>query len=43
MTEMEYFASAESMLAEEIWRIAEGFVEVSANLDDNWRNVEEMF
>ena len=31
-TEMEYCASAASMLAEEIWQIAEGFVEVSANL-----------
>ena len=30
--EMEYCASAASMLAEEIWHIAEGFVEVSANL-----------
>ena len=27
-TEMEYCASAASMLAEEIWQIAEGFVEV---------------
>ena len=29
---MEYCASAASMLAEEIWQIAEGFVEVPANL-----------
>ena len=29
---MEYCASAMSMLGEEIWQIAEGFVEVSANL-----------
>ena len=29
---MEYCASAASMLAEEIWQIAEGFVEVSVNL-----------
>ena len=29
---MEYCASAASMLAEEIWQIAEGFVEVSINL-----------
>ena len=31
-TEMEYCASAASMLAEEIWQIAEGFVEVPVNL-----------
>ena len=31
-SEMEYCASAVSMLAEEIWQIAEGFVEVPANL-----------
>ena len=31
-SEMEYCASATSMLAKEIWKIAEGFVEVSANL-----------
>ena len=30
--EMEYCASASRMLAEEIWQISEGFVEVSANL-----------
>ena len=30
--EMEYCASATSMLAEEIWQIAEGFVEVPVNL-----------
>ena len=30
---MEYCASAASMLAEEIWQIAEGFVEVPANLN----------
>ena len=29
---MEYCASAASMLAEEIWQIAEGFVEVPVNL-----------
>ena len=32
MTEMEYCASAASMLAEEFWQIAEGFVEVPVNL-----------
>ena len=31
-SEMEYCASAASMLAEEIWQIAEGFVEVPVNL-----------
>ena len=31
-TEMEYCASAASMLAEEIWQIVEGFVEIPANL-----------
>ena len=31
-TEMEYCASAASMLAEEIWQIAEEFVEVPTNL-----------
>ena len=30
--EMEYCASAASMLAEEMWKIVEGFEEVSANL-----------
>ena len=30
--EMEYCASAASMLAEEIWQIAEGFAEVPVNL-----------
>ena len=30
--EMEYCASGASMLAEEIWQIAEGFVEVPVNL-----------
>ena len=30
--EMEYCASAASMLAEEIWQIAEGFVEIPENL-----------
>ena len=30
--EMEYCASAASMLAEEFWQIAEGFVEVPVNL-----------
>ena len=30
--EMEYCVSAASMLAEEIWQIAEGFVEVPVNL-----------
>ena len=30
--EMEYCASAGSMLAEEIWQIVEGFVEVPAYL-----------
>ena len=32
-SEMEYCASAASMLAEEIWQIAEGFVEVPVNLN----------
>ena len=32
-TEIEYCASAESMLAEEIWQIAEGFVEVPVQLE----------
>ena len=32
VSEMEYCASAASMLAEEIWQIAEGFVEVPVNL-----------
>ena len=31
-TEMEFCASAASMLVEEIWQIAEGFVEVPVNL-----------
>ena len=31
-SEMKYCASAASMLAEEIWEIAEGFVEVPVNL-----------
>ena len=31
-SEMEYCGSAASMLVEEIWQIAEGFVEVPANL-----------
>ena len=31
-SEMEYCASATSMITEEIWQIAEGFVEVLANL-----------
>ena len=30
--EMEYLASAASMLAEEIWQTVEGFVEVPVNL-----------
>ena len=30
--EMEYCASAASMLAEEIWQIAEGFVEVPEHI-----------
>ena len=29
---MEYWANATSMLTEEIWQIAKGFVEVPANL-----------
>ena len=32
IAELEYCASAASMLAEEIWQIAEGFVEVPVNL-----------
>ena len=39
---MEYYASAASMLAEEIWQIAEGFVEVPQILRLNWRNVDDM-
>ena len=31
ITEMEYYASAASMLVEEIWKIAEGFVKAPAN------------
>ena len=31
-SEMEYCASAASMLAEDIWQIAEEFVKVPANL-----------
>ena len=43
-TEMEYCASAASMLAEEIWQIAEGFVDVLAHICRlSWKNVEEMF
>ena len=32
LAKMEYCASAASMLAEEIWQIAEGFVEVPVNM-----------
>ena len=32
ISEMEYCVSAASMLVEEMWQIAERFVEVSANL-----------
>ena len=32
MTEMEYCESSASMLAEEIWQIAEGFVEGPVNV-----------
>ena len=39
---MEYCASAASMLAEEFWQIAEGFVEVPVNLQAQIRNVEEI-
>ena len=40
--EMEYCASATSLLAEEIWHIAEGFVEVPINLQAQIKNVEEI-
>ena len=40
---MEYCASAASMLAEEFWQIAEGFVEVPVNLQAQIKNVEEIF
>ena len=39
---MEYRASAASMLAEEFWQIAEGFVEVPVNLQAQIKNVEEI-
>ena len=39
---MEYCASAASMLAEEFWQIAEGFVEVLVNLMAQIINVEEI-
>ena len=39
---MEYCASAASMLAEEFWQIAEGFVEVPVNLYTQIKNVEEI-
>ena len=39
---MEYCASAASMLAEEFWQIAEGFVEVPVNLQAQIKNVEEI-
>ena len=39
---MEYCASAASMLAEEFWRIVEGFVEVLVNLKAQIKNVEEI-
>ena len=32
LAEMEYCASAASMLAEEFWQIAEGFAEVQVNI-----------
>ena len=32
-SEVEYCTSAASMLAEDIWQIAEGFVEVPTNLE----------
>ena len=41
-SEMEYCASAASMLAEEFWQIAEGFVEVPVNLEAQIKNVEEI-
>ena len=41
-SEMEFCASAASMLVEEIWQIAEGFVEVSQMFSLNWRNVDDM-
>ena len=40
---MEYCASAASMLVEEIWQIAEGFVEVTANLQAQLKKRDEMF
>ena len=39
---MEYCASAASMLAEEFWQTAEGFVEVLVNLWAQIKNVEEI-
>ena len=39
---MEYCASAASMLAEEFWQIAEGFVEVQ-NVESNIYKVESAF
>ena len=42
VTEMEYCASAASMLAEEFCQIAEGFVEVPVNLQAQIKNVEEI-
>ena len=40
---MEYCASAASMLAEEFWQIAEGFVEVPVNLQAQIKKVKEQF
>ena len=39
---MEFCVSAASMLAEEFWRIAEGFVEVLVNLWPQIKDVEEI-
>ena len=40
---MEYCASAASMLAEEIWHIAEGFVEVPVNQLNKCGKMFQMF
>ena len=40
---MEYCASAASMLAEEIWQIAEGFVEVPVNLLVQLKKMEKIY
>ena len=37
LTEMEYCASVASMLAEEIWQIEEGFVDLPTNLQAQFK------